>query len=1822
MKNKRPLPKSLKYNPCGSKPNKVWLLAFFVMSIFCAQNFYSQTGPFDLEGFSNERIIRDGLIAPLALEFLPDGRLLVVEKGGKILIADPNTGNKSTYLDISNIVNSGLERGLLDIAVPPDFDPDASSGKNQIYMFYTRSSNTDRAVIAQFNHIEGSGGLASTADVNSELILWTDTDAFVGCCHYGGGLDFGPDGKIWLTSADKFNTSNSNEGGPDDNWPLNVENTSGKIIRINRDGTIPDGTDGWPANPYVDGIVDGPYPDTTDFDFGPSFDPHPSIWAYGLRNPFRAEWDNEYGYFYIGEVGGNQGPSTDDIHLASLNQPGVFYGWNFYEGVSNFEPTGAINNFQPEDFPQPDMDLADPSNDDYFSAPIFDIPHSSLTGGFVYRGNMFPNEFDGVYFYGNYETNYIRYLVLDATGTMVQGDFEFKPSAEIPGNAGNIIFLEEGIDGALYYINYTALGGQVQRIVFEGERPPVLDAFTADVTEGDAPLLVSFSAEVSDVDTALESLSFTLNFGDGTTAETGNVDSSGSISETHQYMTEGSYDAVLSVTDGDNTPALSQPILITVGDPNDPPQFVSVSANPSFGDPPLSVLFSATVIDTDIDDPVTSLDYVLDFGDGSPNATGNPDINGNISVTHTYNTANTSGPYNAIFSISDGEAPAVFSNNLPIQVGESSALPVSDNLVFQVESFIKVGAIGSTVTEWLDESGQGNNLLALGDPQLVENATPTGLPAIVLDGDGDFLFRNDSADTALSGFPIGNQPRTVFFVVDYETVTNNEFAGLVYGSSSDNQAFGLTLDGNENDLALQGWGEQHNRNTDIDGVIDPNTGLQRGFISHAVVFDGSNFQHYLNGVLIDSGPKTYNTVLDKLWIGQNLNGGFTPISVAAAFIYSKALDASEFTAVENYVQTTFLNQNTNEQPIANDDNFTATTGVELFIPQSTGLLFNDIDDGILTVTEINGQAIANGPFTLGNGGILQADANGSITYTSAAGFSGMESFTYIVSDGTLTDGATVMITVNTTSIDEFPVTDGLVARLESDSNVLRENGVVTEWLSTAGTNMDLVAAGNPTLVANATPTGEAAISLDGSGDWLERTAPSPELPDGDGPRSVYFVVDYKDIQTSTGLSFGTDTNNQAFGVVINDNTGLLAIQGWGGGNDLPSTEDGIGNNDGSTGDDWFVHSVRYDGATVKHYKDDQLIDEVVKGDYNTTFSRFVIGEEISGTGNGEELDVAAALVYDREVTEAEHAQILQYLINKYLSTQAVGTIWLEDFEDLSNGDVVDNGATAWTSSRDGGTFEVLDGWFWTNVSGGVGTWTSEVIPIGGTVSLSLDVDDSDDNKERADFVRALYILDGGTPVEFGFVNNDIDPQTLISGEITGSTVQIVVESLVSGGNENYFIDNVTVTGATTGGTTYALTVNNGSGDGSYESGEVVNIVADAAPAGQQFVSWTGDVSGIADPNGPSTTVTMPSSDVEVTATYGPIDITTYALTVNSGSGDGTYAAGDVVNIVANAAPVGQQFVSWTGDVSGVADTNSPSTTVTIPSSDVEVTATYGEVSPGGTIWLEDFEDLSNGDVVDNGSTAWSSSRDGGTFEVLDGRFWTNVSGGVGTWTSEVIPISGTVSLSLDVDDSDDNKERADFVRALYILDGGTPVEFGFVNNDIDPQTFVSGDLTGSTVQIVVESLVSGGNENYFIDNVTVTGATTGGTTYALTVNSGSGDGSYVAGDVVNIVADAAPAGQQFVSWTGDVSGVDDTNSPSTTVTMPSSDVEVTATYGEVSPGGTIWLEDFEDLSNGDVVDNGATAWSSSRTGGIFEVLDGRFWTNVSGGVGTWTSEVI
>jgi hypothetical protein len=153
---------------------------------------------------------------------------------------------------------------------------------------------------------------------------------------------------------------------------------------------------------------------------------------------------------------------------------------------------------------------------------------------------------------------------------------------------------------------------------------------------------------------------------------------------------------------------------------------------------------------------------------------------------------------------------------------------------------------------------------------------------------------------------------------------------------------------------------------------------------------------------------------------------------------------------------------------------------------------------------------------------------------------------------------------------------------------------------------------------------------------------------------------------------------------------------------------------------------------------------------------------------------------------------------------------------------------------------------------------------------------------------------------------------------------------------------------------YLLTVNSGSGGGLYKKGTVVSISADVV-GGMIFDEWTGDISGIGNIYAADTTLTMPASNVTITATYVPIP--TYLLTVNNGSGGGPYEEGEVVAISANAAPPGEEFSHWTGDTTVVANIFQASTTVTMPAQAVTVTATYKDI---GTVFVtEEFGDAAD-----------------------------------------------------------------------------------------------------------------------------------------------------------------------------------------------------------------------------------------------------------------------
>ena len=171
---------------------------------------------------------------------------------------------------------------------------------------------------------------------------------------------------------------------------------------------------------------------------------------------------------------------------------------------------------------------------------------------------------------------------------------------------------------------------------------------------------------------------------------------------------------------------------------------------------------------------------------------------------------------------------------------------------------------------------------------------------------------------------------------------------------------------------------------------------------------------------------------------------------------------------------------------------------------------------------------------------------------------------------------------------------------------------------------------------------------------------------------------------------------------------------------------------------------------------------------------------------------------------------------------------------------------------------------------------------------------------------------------------------------------------------------------------FFLTVDSGTGSGQYKAGDKVVINANLPADGKEFSHWSGGTAYLEDVNTSSTTVTMPKSDVNVAATYKDKPIEYFSLTVESGSGSGQYKAGEVVNIVADEPAEGQIFSHWMGDVNYLGDANSSSTTVTMPESEVMISAVYyyEEVD-------KDIQDV----IIDNRDAATSYT---GTWEVSGG----------------------------------------------------------------------------------------------------------------------------------------------------------------------------------------------------------------------------------------------
>ncbi|MFT4662190.1 MAG: glucose/arabinose dehydrogenase [Patiriisocius sp.] len=301
-----------------------------------------------------------GFNNPVVITNAGDSRMFIVEKSGNIkILNDDGTTNAMSFLDVSSLITSSGERGLLGLAFHPDY-----STNGFFYIHYTNLSGDSR--VARYT-VSANPDVASAG---SALIILAQSQPASN--HNAGAIKFGPDGYLYVPYGDGGGAGDTN------NLAQNTTTFLGKMLRLDVDGGTPYAIPG--DNPFVG--------DASVLD---------EIWSIGLRNPWRFSFDALTGDMWIGDVG--QGVWEEiDFELAS-SAGGLNYGWRCKEGLVDFNTTGCGA-----------LTLTD---------PISVYNHSggacSVTGGYVYRGTEFPNMY-GRYFYTDYCNGQFRTLEPDGVG--------------------------------------------------------------------------------------------------------------------------------------------------------------------------------------------------------------------------------------------------------------------------------------------------------------------------------------------------------------------------------------------------------------------------------------------------------------------------------------------------------------------------------------------------------------------------------------------------------------------------------------------------------------------------------------------------------------------------------------------------------------------------------------------------------------------------------------------------------------------------------------------------------------------------------------------------------------------------------------------------------------------------------------------------------------------------------------------------------------------------------------------------------------------------------------------------------------------------------------------------------------------------------------------------------------------------------------------------------------------------------------------------------------------------------------------------------------
>jgi glucose/arabinose dehydrogenase len=334
-----------------------------------------------------------GLNQPVGIFNCGDDRLFVIEQNdGDILIIDRFTGaNIGTFLDVTGLINTGGERGLLGMAFHPNY---AENG----YFYLNYTGPLGITTIARY---KVSASNPNVADPSSAAIILTVPQPYAN--HNGGCIDFGPDGYLYIGMGD------GGGGGDPLNSGQDPSSLLGKMLRIDVDGGFP----------YVV-PADNPFVGVSGY--------APEIWALGLRNPWRWSFDALTGDLWMGDVGQN---IWEEINKQPAGVSGLNYGWRCYEGDAIYNTSGC-------------QDMST------YAFPVSDYSHAqgwaSITGGIVHRGTRYPG-LNGWYLFSDYGHGDIYAMKADGSTGYATEFWELS-------NTGTVSFGTD-VEGEMYMVNIT-----------------------------------------------------------------------------------------------------------------------------------------------------------------------------------------------------------------------------------------------------------------------------------------------------------------------------------------------------------------------------------------------------------------------------------------------------------------------------------------------------------------------------------------------------------------------------------------------------------------------------------------------------------------------------------------------------------------------------------------------------------------------------------------------------------------------------------------------------------------------------------------------------------------------------------------------------------------------------------------------------------------------------------------------------------------------------------------------------------------------------------------------------------------------------------------------------------------------------------------------------------------------------------------------------------------------------------------------------------------------------------------------------------------------